>query len=108
MDYLEKLKFLMKQHNLNENQLAKKAQVAQSTINSLSQKNNLPTISTLESLLKAMDMSLSEFFYDEASMKKHALEEQDLLRKWSLMTKEQKHVMHILIDLLLNTAPKNG
>lgn len=108
MDYLEKLKFLMKQHDLNENQLAKKAEVAQSTINSLFQKNNLPTISTLESLLKAMDMSLSEFFYDEASMKKHALEEQDLLSKWGLMTKEQKHGMHILIDLLLNTAPKNG
>lgn len=108
MDYLEKLKFIMKQHDLNENQLAKKAEVAQSTINSLFQKNNLPTISTLESLLKAMDMSLSEFFYDEASMKKHALEEQDLLSKWSLMTKEQKHGMHILIDLLLNTAPKNG
>lgn len=41
MNYLEKLKLLMKQHGLNENQLAKKANVPQSTINSLFQKNNL-------------------------------------------------------------------
>ena len=53
MNYLEKLKLLMKQHGLNENQLAKKANVPQSTINSLFQKNNLPTISTLEALLEA-------------------------------------------------------
>ena len=39
MNYLEKLKLLMKQHGLNENQLAKKANVPQSTINSLFQKN---------------------------------------------------------------------
>lgn len=102
MDYLEKLKFLMKQHNLTEYKLAQKADVAQSTINSLFRKNNLPTIPTLESLLKAMDMTLSEFFYDEALMKKHELEEQNLLRKWGLMTKEQKHAIPQLIDLLVS------
>ena len=97
MNYLEKLKLLMKQHGLNENQLAKKANVPQSTINSLFQKNNLPTISTLEALLEALDMTLSEFFYDDALMKKHQLEEQNL------MTSEQKNGVLILIDLLLNT-----
>ena len=97
MNYLEKLKLLMKQHGLNENQLAKKANVPQSTINSLFQKNNLPTISTLEALLEALDMTLSEFFYDDALMKKHQLEEQNL------MSSEQKNGVLILIDLLLNT-----
>lgn len=98
MNYLEKLKLLMKQHGLNENQLAKKANVPQSTINSLFQKNNLPTISTLEALLEALDMTLSEFFYDDALMKKHQLEEQNL------MSSEQKNGVLILIDLLLNTG----
>ena len=103
MNYLEKLKLLMKQHGLNENQLAKKANVPQSTINSLFQKNNLPTISTLEALLEALDMPLSEFFYDDALMKKHQLEEQNLMSKWNFMTSEQKNGVLILIDLLLNT-----
>ena len=103
MNYLEKLKLLMKQHGLNENQLAKKANVPQSTINSLFQKNNLPTISTLEALLEALDMTLSEFFYDDALMKKHQLEEQNLMSKWNFMTSEQKNGVLILIDLLLNT-----
>ena len=104
MNYLEKLKLLMKQHGLNENQLAKKANVPQSTINSLFQKNNLPTISTLEALLEALDMTLSEFFYDDALMKKHQLEEQNLMSKWNFMTSEQKNGVLILIDLLLNTG----
>ena len=103
MNYLEKLKLLMKQHGLNENQLAKKANVPQSTINSLFQKNNLPTISTLEALLEALDMTLSEFFYDDALMKKHQLEDQNLMSKWNFMTSEQKNGVLILIDLLLNT-----
>ena len=103
MNYLEKLKLLMKQHGLNENQLAKKANVPQSTINSLFQKNNLPTISTLEALLEALDMTLSEFFYDDALRKKHQLEEQNLMSKWNFMTSEQKNGVLILIDLLLNT-----
>ncbi len=107
MDYLNKLKFLMKQHGLNENQLAKKADVPQSTINSLFQKSNLPTISTLEALLEALDMTLSEFFYDETRTKKLELEEQNLLRNWRLMTKEQKRCMLKLIDLLLDTNSQN-
>ena len=41
MDYLEKLKVLMKQHNLTEYKLAQKADVAQSTIKSLMKKHEL-------------------------------------------------------------------
>ena len=107
MDYLEKLKVLMKQHNLTEYKLAQKADVAQSTINSLFRKNNLPTIPTLESLLIAMDMTLSEFFYDEALMKKHELEEQNLLKTWGLLTKDQKQAILKLIELLLDSSCKN-
>ncbi len=107
MDYLEKLKVLMKQHNLTEYKLAQKADVAQSTINSLFRKNNLPTIPTLESLLIAMDMTLSEFFYDKALMKKHELEEQNLLKKWGLLTKDQKQAILKLIELLLDSSCKN-
>lgn len=107
MDYLEKLKVLMKQHSLTEYKLAQKADVAQSTINSLFRKNNLPTIPTLESLLIAMDMTLSEFFYDEALMKKHELEEQNLLKKWGLLTKDQKQAILKLIELLLDSSCKN-
>lgn len=107
MDYLEKLKVLMKQHNLTEYKLAQKADVAQSTINSLFRKNNLPTIPTLESLLIAMDMTLSEFFYDEALMKKHELEEQNLLKKWGLLTKDQKQAILKLIELLLDSSCKS-
>ena len=97
----------MKQHNLTEYKLAQKADVAQSTINSLFRKNNLPTIPTLESLLIAMDMTLSEFFYDEALMKKHELEEQNLLKKWGLLTKDQKQAILKLIELLLDSSCKN-
>jgi len=54
-----------------------------------------------------MDMTLSEFFYDESLMKKHELEEQNLLKKWGLLTNEQKNPILQLIDLLLNNGSKN-
>lgn len=52
-------------------------------------------------------MTLSEFFYDESLMKKHELEEQNLLKKWGLLTNEQKKPILQLIDLLLNNGSKN-
>ena len=52
-------------------------------------------------------MTLSEFFYDEALMKKHELEEQNLLKKWGLLTKDQKQAILKLIELLLDSSCKN-
>ena len=107
MDYLEKLKVLKKQNNLTKYKIDQKTKITQRNIKTLIHKKNLPTISTLESLLTAMDMTLSEFFYDESLMKKHELEEQNLLKKWGLLTNEQKNHILQLIDLLLNNDSKN-
>ena len=68
MNVLEKLRSLMVEHRINENQLAKLSGVPQSTINSLFKKYNTPSIATLEQLCKAFDLTLSDFFYQiEAS-----------------------------------------
>lgn len=102
MDYLEKLRALMKQNDLTEYALSVKSGVPQSAINSLFRKNNLPTFSTLEALLKPMNVSMSEFFYDGSKDQNCDIEEQELLRKWHLLTNKEKETIAILIDLLLN------
>ncbi len=102
MDYLEKLRALMKQNDLTEYALSVKSGVPQSTINSLFRKNNLPTFSTLEALLKPMHVSMSEFFYDGSKEQNYDIKEQELFRKWRLLSMKEKEAIELLIDLLLN------
>lgn len=101
--YLEKLKCLMKQQDLTEYALSIKSGVPQSTINSLFRKNNLPTFPTLEALLKAMDITLSEFFYDGTQKQNYDIEEQELLRKWRLLSDKEKEAIQMFIHLLLDS-----
>ncbi len=103
MDYLDKLRALMKQNDLTEYALSMKSGVPQSTINSLFRKNNLPTFSTLEALLKPMHVSMSEFFYDGSSNQNHDIEQQELLRKWQLLSSKEKETIQTLIDLLIHS-----
>ena len=62
MDVLNKIRLLMNKKGWSEYHLSRVSGVPQSTINSMFRNSNLPTITTLESICKAFDISLSEFF----------------------------------------------
>lgn len=102
MDYLERLRYLMKQRDLTEYKLSHISDVPQSTINSLFKKNYLPTIPTLEALCNGMGITLSEFFYRPDQKKTTDEEEQELLQKWNLLTTKEHLVLLQFIDLLLD------
>lgn len=102
MDYLERLRYLMKQRNLSEYKLSQLSEVPQSTINSLFKKGYLPTITTLESLCNGMDITLSEFFYRPDLKKNNDEEERELLQKWNLLKENERKVIHEVIELLLD------
>lgn len=93
MDYLERLRYLMKQRNLSEYKLSQLSDVPQSTINSLFKKNYLPTITTLESLCNGMGITMSEFFYRPDQKKNNGEAEIELLQKWNLLNKNERKVI---------------
>ena len=101
MDCLARLRQLMKQRGLSEYKLSQLSGIPPSTINSLFQKGNSPTIPTLEGLCKGLNISLSDFFYEPSTNDNIDRETQYLLRNWKMLNDKQKEVFLEMIDLLL-------
>ena len=63
IDILEKIRILKLERNWSEYQLAEKSGIPQSTISSWYRKNQIPTISSLEKICNAFNLTLSQFFF---------------------------------------------
>ena len=96
MDILGKLRHLMEVRGWSAYYLSKQSGVPQSTISSLFAKNNMPSIPTLESLCKAFNISLSEFFADGPAPGLTE-EQRTMLEHWEELTPEQKTLLLELI-----------
>ena len=70
IDILEKIRILKLERNWSEYQLAEKSEIPQSTISSWYRKNQIPTISSLEKICNAFNLTLSQFFIEENSISK--------------------------------------
>ena len=101
MDYLARLRQIMNQHHMSEYKLSQASGIPLSTINSLFNKGNTPTIPTLEGLCRGLNISLSDFFYEQSTNKDSESETQFLINNWKLLTKEQKSVILDVIKMLL-------
>lgn len=98
MDVLNKIRLLMNKKGWSEYHLSRVSGVPQSTINSMFRNNNSPTITTLESICKAFDVTLSEFFADGESLNSLTKEQRTMFDKWSQLTSEQKELLLKLIQ----------
>lgn len=67
---LIKIQKLLGQRNWSLYKLAKESGIPYSSLNSLFQKNNQPTISTLEKLCDGFHITMSEFFSDDTPFRK--------------------------------------
>jgi len=69
----EHIKDLMQQQKLTVSELARRSSVTQSTLDSiLHTKNTKPRIDTIHKMIKALNISVPEFFKPLSSTKKHA------------------------------------
>jgi len=98
VDVLNKIRLLMNKKGWSEYHLSRVSGVPQSTINSMFRNSNLPTITTLESICKAFDISLSEFFADGENLNSLTTEQRAMFDKWSRLTSEQKELLLKLIE----------
>lgn len=100
MYVLDKIKTMMAERNWSAYQLAKEADIPVTTIYSMFDKNNCPTVPTLEKICNAFGTSLSEFFKDEQVSSALRQEKALLLEKWSQLNDEQKAILMKLIEQL--------
>ena len=97
---LVKIVELREARNWSEYQLAERANIPQSTINSWYRKNMTPSISSLEKICTALDISLSQLF--SKSQEKYDLTDEQitLLEKWSKLTEDQRKAIFELMDAI--------
>jgi transcriptional regulator with XRE-family HTH domain len=73
--------------------LSKESGIAQSTLSNMFTRNNDPSISTLEDICRAFNISLSQFFADEGDMITLSKDQSDMLEKWSALSQDQKSAL---------------
>lgn len=96
MDTQKRIKELMAERGWTDYRLAKEAGLSHSTVTNMFNRNNAPTLPTLEAVCRAFGITLTQFFTEneESQMTE---EQQVLFSTWSTLTDEQKR---LLLDLM--------
>lgn len=97
MDAQKRIKQLMEERGWTDYRLAKEANLSHSTIANIFNRNNAPTLPTLEAVCAAFGITLAQFFSVGEAGGSLTEEQQALFAKWSTLTDEQKK---ILLDLM--------
>lgn len=90
INVLERILYYRSQKNWSEYQLAEKSGLTQSTISSWYRKNMLPSISSLEKICNAFEITLSEFFAFEEDNFALTDVQKKLLTETNRLTDKQK------------------
>ena len=91
IDVLGKIRQFRLERNWSEYQLAENSGIPQSTISSWYRKNQIPTISSLEKICDAFNITLSQFFseYGEDTIQL-TKNQAELLTHWNKLNIEQQ------------------
>lgn len=77
--------------------LAKESELSHSTVTNMFNRNNAPTLPTLEAVCRAFGITLAQFFSERNEPNSLTEEQQKLFSRWSPLSKEQKR---LLLDLM--------
>lgn len=100
MDAQKRIKQLMEERGWTDYRLAKESNLSHSTVTNMFNRNNAPTLPTLEAVCKAFGITLAQFFSE--GDEPHALtpEQQELFSRWSSLTDEQKRLLLELMNTM--------
>ena len=99
MDAQKRIKQLMKERDWTDYRLAKESGLSHSTVTNMFNRNNAPTLLTLEAVCKAFGITLAQFF-TEGTSPEMTEEQRILFAKWSALKEEQKQALLALIDTM--------
>lgn len=99
MDTQKRIRELMKERKWTDYRLAKEAKLSHSTVTNMFNRNNAPTLPTLEAVCKAFGITLAQFF-TEGNTPELTEEQRILFTKWSTLKGEQKQALLVLIDTM--------
>lgn len=99
MDTQKRIRELMEERNWTDYRLAKEANLSHSTVTNMFNRNNAPTLPTLEAVCRAFGITLAQFF-TEGEEAQLTADQQILFSKWSTLTDRQKQILLDLMDAI--------
>lgn len=99
LDAQKQIKKLMEERGWTDYRLAKESGLSHSTVTNMFNRNNAPTLPTLEAICRAFGVTLAQFF-SEGNPLELTKEQQVLLAKWSSLTDRQKSLLLELMDTM--------
>ena len=98
IDILDRITSHRISRNWTEYQLAQKSGIPQSTISTWYRKKMLPTLSSLDKICRAFDMTMAQFLSETDGLTEITPDQRELLDKWELLSPIQKKAFLILMD----------
>lgn len=71
MDAQKRIKQLMEERGWTDYRLAKEANLSHSTVTNMFNRNNAPTLPTLEAVCRAFGITLAQFFTEDGEYKRY-------------------------------------
>ena len=99
MDTQKRIRELMEERRWTDYRRAKEANLSHSTVTNMFNRNNEPTLPTLEAVCRAFGITLAQFF-DEGEEAQLTEDQQKLFSKWSTLTDRQKQILLELMDAI--------
>ncbi len=103
---LKKIMDLLEERQWTIYRLAKESGILYSSLNSLFQKNNQPTISTLEKICAGFHITMCEFFSDNTpyreKLEEYSKEELDILESYRNLNRTNKKIFIGILQVLRN------
>lgn len=91
MNAQKHIRELMEERSWTDYRLAKEANLSHSTVTNMFNRNNAPTLPTLEAVCKAFGITLAQFFSEDNEI--FTEEQQLLISSWSTLNDEQKRIL---------------
>ena len=92
MDYNKRITELREERGWSEYKLSEKSNVSQGTLSTINRHKDI-TLSTIQKLCDAFDITLSQFFYEGGELLEITPEQLEFLNLFNAITPEQKGII---------------
>ena len=106
MDVTKKLMLILEDRGWSEYRLAKESNLPYSTVLNIFQRNNQPSISTLEAMCNGLGITLAQFFTEDESLVMLTEEQKEILEKYEALSKAQKEMIVDLLNVMFRHFEK--
>ena len=100
MDVLSKIAMLRERRNWTIWKLSEESGVDQSTISAWYKKGRSPSVSSLEKICDAFNITMSQFFAESGTAIELMTSQQEMLENWNALSKKQQLIILELIKTM--------